>query len=100
MSDARLLLERHALPTTIGVAFGIARAVYVIEPEGLSLFALVFFPSLGVQEVRLWSHRGVQTLHAYSIQSPAEFGQIQDFIESGGHPELPFVIGQGMVYFQ
>jgi hypothetical protein len=53
-----------------------------------------------VQEKNFWRQAGVQSLHEYSVQSNAEFGQIQNFIQSGGYPDLPVVVTQGMVYFQ
>jgi len=95
-----VLLDRYALATTIGVAFGIASALYTVRPEAIVLFAILLFPTVGRQEGSFWRHKGVQTLRPYSIQSPTEFGQIQEFVQSGGHPNLPVVITQGMVYFQ
>jgi hypothetical protein len=95
-----VLLDRYALATTIGVAFGIASALYTVRPEAIVLFTILLFPTVGRQEGSFWRHKGIKTLHAYSVQSPADFGQIQEFVQSGGHPDLPVVITQGMVYLQ
>jgi hypothetical protein len=94
------LLERYTLATAIGVAFGIASAAYIAGPKGIVLLALFFFPKLGAQEMNFWGHRGLEAIHEFSVQSPAEFGQIQDFVQSAGYPDLPVVVTQGMVYLQ
>jgi 4-amino-4-deoxy-L-arabinose transferase and related glycosyltransferases of PMT family len=95
-----LMLDRHALPATVGVALGVARAIYIVGPEGIVLFFILLFPGLAVQENNFWRQGSVQGLHELSVRSNAEFGQIQDFIQSGGYPDLPVVVNQGMVYFQ
>jgi hypothetical protein len=48
-----VLLDRYALATTIGVAFGIASALCTVRPEAIVLFAILLFPIVGKRLVYL-----------------------------------------------
>jgi hypothetical protein len=95
------LLERYALPATIGIVLGLASGLSIVGPRGVFLFALFAATSVAASEAQFWRLKANEPLvHEFSLHSSAEFGQIEKFVQSGGHPDLPVVFNHAMIYCQ
>jgi uncharacterized membrane protein len=96
-----ILTNRYVLAATIGIVLGAAFALSHARPKTLALAALFILSSVGIRELRFWHHSGVSPLgRELSAVSVDEFPQIEKFVQSGGHLDLPVVICQGLIYTQ
>lgn len=95
------MLDRYTLATTIGVILGIACVLSILPVRAVVLFALFVFCIVGLREQAFWRLSGWDPLtHDTPIGETKEFAQIQDLVESGGHPDLPVVFDQEVLYLQ
>jgi hypothetical protein len=92
--------SRYLLAATIGIVLGISYALSVARPRTIVLFGLFILASVCVREFTFWRYSTMPDREGWSIELQDGFGQIQGFVENGGHLDLPVVIGQGLVYTQ
>jgi Dolichyl-phosphate-mannose-protein mannosyltransferase len=97
------MLDRHAMSAAIGIVLGIAFALCVLGARGVRLFALFIIISIGINETRFWRHNRNDPLApeaSHKLLFMEQFGQIEKFVQSGGHNELPVVFANALVYCQ
>jgi hypothetical protein len=95
------ILDRYTLPATIGVVLGIASGLFMVGPRGVVLFALFTLTSIGATEGFFWLSKGHEPQgDEFSIRSLGDFAQIEKFVQSGGHSDLPVVYAHPMAYCQ
>jgi len=97
------LLDRYALPATIGLMSGVASALYIVGPRGTAVFALFIAANIGMGEIRFWRHHRTDPLlheDPYSLGSVERVGQIERFVRNGGHEDLAVVYAHAILYGQ
>jgi hypothetical protein len=96
-----ILTNRYVLVAIIGIVVGAAFVLSQARPGTVALAALFILSSVGIRELRFWRHSGRIPLgRELSVISADEFPEIENFIQAGGHLDLPVVFGPGLVYTQ
>lgn len=87
------MLDRYVLSTIIGITLAIGCALSLAREKVVALFALFVFAAVGIHEISFW-----RTVHSLRVESPAT--PVEEFVEKGGHPELPVAVSDGLTYLQ
>jgi hypothetical protein len=89
------VLERYMLPVVLGFATGLACILPRLQPPAAMLIGVLLFLALLAQES---THSLPQLYLMSSDTTPAR--QIEDFVDSAGHEDLPVVVSNGQSYFE
>ncbi|MGB9445478.1 MAG: glycosyltransferase family 39 protein, partial [Candidatus Acidiferrum sp.] len=95
------LLSRYVLPTVIAIVLAIGTAVSIAGRKAFSIFTLFLVCTLGFRELTFWRHPATESFNPYSaFGSKPELAQVEDFVQGAGHPELPIVMSDCLLYSQ
>jgi hypothetical protein len=96
-----ILLIRYVMTATIGLALGITMAISIAGRKATVLFAMFVVCLVGVRESSFWFHREYDPFIPYfSATSAGELQHMSEFMESAGHPDLPMVVSDCLLYSQ
>jgi hypothetical protein len=87
------MVERYVLATTLGIVLSLACALSLARKGVVALFALFVLSTVGVHELSFW-----RSAHSLSLKNPT--AMIEEFVQTVGHPDLPVVIPDGLLYLE
>jgi len=94
-----VLIPRYVMATIIGVAVGLGCGLSIAGRKATVIFAIFVFCVVGLREYSFWRIGHPVTAEVY-VTSKEQLVEIQELIQSGGHPDLPVVFDQDLVYCQ
>jgi Dolichyl-phosphate-mannose-protein mannosyltransferase len=96
-----ILLSRYVLAATIALVLGITIAASMAGRRATALFVLFVFGVVGVRELSFWRHRENDPFKPdFSAISANQVQQMQKFVQSAGHTDLPVVVSDCLLYSQ
>lgn len=95
-----ILTNRYMLASILGIAAGAAGALSLARPKIVALFALFLLASIGLREYGFWRNGHHAMAGDLTTMPMDNFQRIQEFVEQGGHAELPVVYGGGLAYLR
>jgi Dolichyl-phosphate-mannose-protein mannosyltransferase len=96
-----ILLNRYALPATIGVAVGLVSAVALAGRKAAAFFALFLLCIVGMRQSYSWLHPDFHPFMPYfSASSAGELQRMKRVIEAAGHTDLPIVVSDCLLHSQ
>src|SRR5262249_8633363 len=103
------LIDRYALPATLGIVFGIAFALALLGPRSVLLLALFLAAKTFINEKYFWHNQRLDPLalqpapaprdHEYSLTFP-ELARVGTFLQTAGNFNLPVVYADAITYPQ
>jgi hypothetical protein len=96
------LLNRYVLAAILGLILGAGCTLSFAGPKAAATFALFVFSVASVRETTFWRHPTYDSFLVpfYALTSKRDILNLEEFIQSAGHPELPVVISDLVLYSQ
>jgi hypothetical protein len=85
------MLDRHILPSILGVILGLARIFSRASARVIVVLAIFILSGVGAVEMSFW-----RTVHA--LRPTTLTAQVEEFAQSAGHSQLPVVVSSGLTY--
>lgn len=93
-----ILTNRYMLAATVGIVLGMACVLSLARPKIVALFALFVLASVGWREYGYWRNGHHAMAGDLTVIAVAEFAHIEEFVQLGGHLDLPVVYGPALPY--
>jgi uncharacterized membrane protein len=94
--------DRYTLSAAIALILGVGYVLAMVPRRVIALFAVFLLVLLGVRELNFWRNGHFDALAQVEAcaSSSKELTQIENFIQSAGHSDLPIVFDQELLYPQ
>ena len=94
------LSARYLLPTVIGIVVALSYLLSSVSGQAIAVAALLIFLTFSMKERSFWRTSEHDLAAPYSAFSPEQLVEVQKFIQSDSHRDLPVVFGRAMFYSQ
>jgi hypothetical protein len=95
-----ILTNRYMQAAALGIALGIGCGLSMARRKMWTVFALFLLVSIGLREYGFWRNGHRAQAGDLTTMRMEEFREIDEFVQSGGHSELPLVYGPGLSYMR